>query len=102
MTAPTAAMVLHEFKPMYDLLGWNAWNFFSVTSNPERTIASIKQYTRWGISDVFFLAIYFGKAEVMQGEVKRFKESSILLSSGTVLPDIQHVIKVIGFDGDFG
>merc|ERR1712048_363549 len=86
---------------MYDLLGWDPWSFFSVTSNPERTVATIKQYTRWGISDVFFLAIYFDKAQVINAEVKRFKERAVVLNNGQIISDIDHAIKVIGFDGDF-
>jgi len=99
---PTAAMVLHAMKPMYDLIGMNPWNFFSVTANAERTVATIKQYTRWGISDIYFLALYFEKLETINAEVKRFKPRSCVLNNGRILEDIDHIIKVIGFDGDFG
>jgi len=99
---PTAAMVLQAMMPMYALVGLNPWNFFSVTANAERTVATIKQYTRWGISDIYILSMYFDKCETITGEVKRFKENSIILNTGRVLEDIDHIIKVIGFDGDFG
>mmetsp|Transcript_45513 Transcript_45513/g.140637 ORF Transcript_45513/g.140637 Transcript_45513/m.140637 type:complete len:790 (-) Transcript_45513:111-2480(-) len=99
---PTAAMVLHAMKPMYDLIGMNPWNFFSVTANAERTVATIKQYTRWGISDIYFLAIYFDKLETVQAEVKRFKPRAAVLNNGRIIEDLDHVIKVLGFDSDFG
>eukprot|EP00449_Zooxanthella_nutricula_P021410 CAMPEP_0198553198 /NCGR_PEP_ID=MMETSP1462-20131121/80042_1 /TAXON_ID=1333877 /ORGANISM="Brandtodinium nutriculum, Strain RCC3387" /LENGTH=60 /DNA_ID=CAMNT_0044283873 /DNA_START=1 /DNA_END=180 /DNA_ORIENTATION=+ len=59
---PTAAMVLDAMAPMYGLLGWDPWSFQAVSHNEDRTVAAIKQYTRWGVSDVYFLAIHFGKA----------------------------------------
>jgi len=99
---PTAAMVLQAMGPMYEIIGLNPWNFFSVTANPERTVATIKQYTRWGISDIYFLALYFDKCEVIQAQVKRFKPRAAVLDNGRVIEDLDHVIKVIGFDGDFG
>mmetsp|Transcript_114297 Transcript_114297/g.318177 ORF Transcript_114297/g.318177 Transcript_114297/m.318177 type:complete len:406 (+) Transcript_114297:3-1220(+) len=95
-------MVLQAMQPIYALVGLNPWNFFSVTANAERTVATIKQYTRWGISDIYILALYFEKAEVINAEVKRFKERSVVLNNGRVLEEIDHIIKVIGFDGDFG
>lgn len=99
--APTGAMCLDAMKPMYDILGWDPWSFFSVTANEERTVANIKQYTRWGISDVFFLSIYFEKAAVVNAEVKRFKTRAVVLNNGNVIADIDHIMKVIGFDADF-
>lgn len=99
---PTAAMVLHAMEPCYGIVGLSPWNFFSVTANAERTVATIKQYTRWGISDIYLLSMYFGKCETITGEVKRFKERAAVLNTGRVVEDLDHIIKVIGFDGDFG
>jgi len=99
--APPAAFILDAFKPMYDLVGWDAWKFFSVTANSDRTVATIRQYTRWGIGDATFLAVYWDRAEIIQGSVKRFKPRGAVLDAGMVFEDIDHVIKVIGFDGDF-
>mmetsp|Transcript_1392 Transcript_1392/g.3386 ORF Transcript_1392/g.3386 Transcript_1392/m.3386 type:complete len:773 (-) Transcript_1392:112-2430(-) len=96
-----AAAVLHAMEPMYNTIGFDPWSFFSVTANADRTVATIKQYTRWGISDIYFLSLYFGKAEIIKAEVKRFKPYSAVLSNGTVLEDIKHICKVIGFDADF-
>mmetsp|Transcript_101609 Transcript_101609/g.287913 ORF Transcript_101609/g.287913 Transcript_101609/m.287913 type:complete len:708 (-) Transcript_101609:528-2651(-) len=101
-TAPTAAMVLWALRNAYDVIGMDPWDCFSVIANPERTVASIKQYTRWGITDVTFLAMYFGKTRIIHSEVKRFKVRAAVLTNGEVLEDVDHVIKVIGFDADFG
>mmetsp|Transcript_106188 Transcript_106188/g.226672 ORF Transcript_106188/g.226672 Transcript_106188/m.226672 type:complete len:772 (-) Transcript_106188:14-2329(-) len=98
---PTAAMVLHSMKNMYDILNWDPWKFFSVTANADRSVATIKQYTRWGISDIYFLALYYDKAEIITGEVKRMKVRAAVLNNGRVIEDLDHLIKVIGFDGDF-
>lgn len=99
---PTAAMALNAMEPMYKLCGLDPWGFFSVTANEDRTVANIKQYTRWGISDIFFIANIWGKCEVINTQVKRFKHRAVVLENGQVLEDIDHVCKVIGFDGDFG
>lgn len=96
-----AAMILHGMTPVYSLMGWDQWSWYSVTTNADRKIASIKQYTRWGISDILFLCCYFGKAEIFEAEVKRFKYRTVVLNNGKVLENIDHVMKVIGFDGDW-
>jgi len=99
---PPAAFILDAFVPMYSLLNWDPWKFFSITANSDRTIATIKQYTRWGIGDATFCALYWNRAEIIQGTVKRFKPRAAVLDSGRVIENLDHVIKVIGFDGDFG
>jgi len=92
---------LNAFKPMYDLLNWDPWSYYSVTTNADRSVATIKQFTRWGISDIYFCAIYWGKCEVVNAEVKRFKTRAALLSTGRQIDDIDHVMKCLGFDADF-
>eukprot|EP00747_Dinoflagellata_sp_TGD_P127877 gnl/TRDRNA2_/TRDRNA2_174456_c1_seq2.p1 gnl/TRDRNA2_/TRDRNA2_174456_c1~~gnl/TRDRNA2_/TRDRNA2_174456_c1_seq2.p1 ORF type:complete len:696 (+),score=111.19 gnl/TRDRNA2_/TRDRNA2_174456_c1_seq2:66-2153(+) len=99
---PTAAMMLDAMKPMYDLVGWDPWNFFSVSANADRSVANIKQYTRWGIGDAAFIAVYYDRCEIIESEVKRFKPKTVVLSTGRILEDVDHVIKVLGFDCDFG
>lgn len=97
-----AAMVLQGMTPMYKLMGWDQWSWYSVTANSDRTIATIKQYTRWGISDLLFLAVYWGKAEIFEAEIKRFKYRTAVLNNGKVIENVDHIMKVIGFDGDWG
>jgi hypothetical protein len=101
-TPPPAAFILDAFVPMYKQCGWDPWEFFSITSNADRTVASIKQYTRWGIGDATFLAVTYGLCQIINGEVKRFKNRAAVLLNGRVIENLDHFVKVIGFDGDFG
>jgi len=98
---PQASMVLRGMEPMYKLHGKDPWQFFSVESTIERQTANIKQYARWGISDLYFLCIYYGKVETIEGQVKRLKPRSAVITSGRVIDDLDHCIKVLGFDTDF-
>jgi len=99
---PPAAVILHAMEPMYALYGMDPWNFFSVQANATRTVASIKQYTRWGIGDVYFLGVAYGKVETIEGQVKRLKRRAAVLTTGRVLTDLDHMVKCLGFDSDFG
>lgn len=99
---PPAATILRTLEPMYKYYGADVWSYFSVTTNADRSTASIKQYTRWGIGDIYFLAVYYDKCETVEGEVKRMKHRTAVISTGRVLSDIDHMIKVLGFDSDFG
>lgn len=99
---PPAAVILQAMEPAYKLYGTDPWSYFSVTSTADRSHASIKQYTRWGIGDIFFLGVYYGKIETVEGEVKRLKKRTAVINNGRVIEDLDHMIKVLGFDGDFG
>eukprot|EP00930_Biecheleria_cincta_P048639 TRINITY_DN3391_c0_g1_i1.p1 TRINITY_DN3391_c0_g1~~TRINITY_DN3391_c0_g1_i1.p1 ORF type:complete len:845 (-),score=139.20 TRINITY_DN3391_c0_g1_i1:37-2571(-) len=99
---PPAAVVLHAMEPMYALYGMDPWDFFSVQANATRTVASIKQYTRWGIGDVYFLGVFYGKVETIEGQIKRLKRRAAVLTTGRVLTDLDHMVKCLGFDSDFG
>eukprot|EP00747_Dinoflagellata_sp_TGD_P181580 gnl/TRDRNA2_/TRDRNA2_35461_c0_seq1.p1 gnl/TRDRNA2_/TRDRNA2_35461_c0~~gnl/TRDRNA2_/TRDRNA2_35461_c0_seq1.p1 ORF type:complete len:700 (-),score=133.98 gnl/TRDRNA2_/TRDRNA2_35461_c0_seq1:100-2199(-) len=93
--------MLNCFAPMYAVAGWDPWDFYSVSSNATRSFAKITQSSRWGTGDFFFLAVHYGKAEVIVDEVKRLKPRSVVLSrSGITLDDIDHFCKVCGFKGD--
>jgi len=99
---PPAAVVLRAMEPIYKLYGADPWGFFSITATADRSHASIKQYTRWGIGDIYFLGMFYGKVETIEGQVKRLKHRTAVITNGRVLDDLDHVIKVLGFDSDFG
>jgi len=99
---PPAAVVLRAMEPAYKLYGNDPWSYFSVTATADRSHASIKQYTRWGIGDIYFLGMNYGKVETVEGQVKRLKKRTAVISNGRVLDDLDHCIKVLGFDSDFG
>uniref|UniRef100_A0A7S1RW91 Uncharacterized protein n=1 Tax=Alexandrium catenella TaxID=2925 RepID=A0A7S1RW91_ALECA len=99
---PPAAVVLRAMEPAYKLYGTDPWSYFSVTSTADRSHASIKQYTRWGIGDIYFLGVFYGKVETVEGQVKRLKKRTAVITNGRVLDNLDHVIKCLGFDSDFG
>jgi len=87
---------------MYKILDWDPWSWWSVSSvNAQRTTAHIKQHTRWGVNDIVFLACYYGRCKIIGAEVKKFKPRGASLSNGEELEDIDFVIKILGFTGDF-
>jgi len=97
-----AATVLRAMEPMYKYYGKDPWSYYSVQTNADRSVASIKQYTRWGIGDVYFLGVHYGKVETVEGQVKRLKPRTAVITNGRVIENIDHVIKCLGFDCDFG
>ncbi|CAE7325188.1 unnamed protein product [Symbiodinium sp. CCMP2592] len=97
-----AATVLRAMEPMYKYYGKDPWSYYSVQTNADRSVASIKQYTRWGIGDVYFLGVHYGKVETVEGQVKRLKPRTAVITNGLVIENIDHVIKCLGFDCDFG
>jgi len=99
---PPAATVLKAMEPMYTYYGADPWSYHSVQTNADRSVASIKQYTRWGIGDVYFLGVHYGKVETVEGQVKRLKRRAAVITNGRVLQDLDHVVKCLGFDSDFG
>merc|ERR1712232_584902 len=97
-----AAQILDVMIPMYKLCGWDPWEWWSVVSKDKgRTKVTIKQYTRWGVGDIYFLATYYGRCQMITGEVKTFVPMGCELKSGQKL-DIGYCVKVLGFLSDFG
>lgn len=94
-------LVLESCMPMYDLLPNrdNPWDFHSVFPSKDRSTAVIRQPSRFGIGDLYFIAAYFGKAEVHIDSVKRMKHQQLLLESGRKV-DVQHVVKCFGYGPD--
>mmetsp|Transcript_88490 Transcript_88490/g.286558 ORF Transcript_88490/g.286558 Transcript_88490/m.286558 type:complete len:627 (+) Transcript_88490:118-1998(+) len=97
---PAAAMLLDAMKLMYDLIPDDPWSYYSVIGNKERTICTVRQKARFGISDVFFLAAYYERLSVVVDRIKRLKPREVMLESGEQLP-ANHIVKVFGFRGDY-
>eukprot|EP00435_Cladocopium_sp_Y103_P010854 s3534_g2.t2 len=57
----SASLFLHAMKPMYDLVGYDVWDYYGVQGNASRTTCNIQQKARFGIGDVYFCAISWGK-----------------------------------------
>lgn len=84
---------------MYELAGDDPWGYYAVVTTEKRTTVTLRQASRFGIGDVFFLARYFGKCDIVVGAIKRLMRDRIHLENGETL-EAQHVIKVLGFIGD--
>mmetsp|Transcript_253 Transcript_253/g.431 ORF Transcript_253/g.431 Transcript_253/m.431 type:complete len:616 (-) Transcript_253:76-1923(-) len=97
---PPAAMMLDFCKKMYDMIPDDPWSYYAVMANKDQTTATIRQNSRFGIGDAYYLATYYGKCEVILDQVKRLKPDRILTEGGDAI-ECQHMIKVIGFVGDF-
>lgn len=96
-----AGLMLEAMSPMYDLIGVDQWQYYAVVSNEARTMVSIKQKSRFGIGDVYFLAMYTGYLEHIVDDVKRVSHKAIHLVNGRVLEDVSCMLKLLGFNGEF-
>jgi len=84
--------------PMYALTPFDPWTYHSVHANAARTHLTITQKARFGIGDVYFLAIAMGVLEVIEDRVKRLSPGLLHLESGRRL-DVAVVFKLLGFTG---
>jgi hypothetical protein len=95
-------MILNIFQPMYDLCGFgDAWSFWSVHATKDREKATIVQNSRFGIGDVTFLAMAFGRCEYVEDTLKRVSKLTLHLTSGRRLENIVNIIKALGLLGDY-
>ncbi|CAE7498670.1 unnamed protein product [Symbiodinium sp. CCMP2592] len=100
-SALSASLFLHAMKPMYDLLGWDVWTYYAVQGNANRSNCYIQQKARFGIGDVYFCAISWGKLEVIEDPmgIKRLSHHALHCGSGRKI-DVQCILKLLGFVGD--
>eukprot|EP00913_Durusdinium_trenchii_P033252 g31129.t1 len=92
------ALFMESMVPAYDLIGFDPWSYHSVMANQQRTSVHINQKSRFGIGDVYFLALSMGKCEVVVDEVKRLTKQKVHLESGRDL-EVHTILKVFGFTG---
>mmetsp|Transcript_29692 Transcript_29692/g.67222 ORF Transcript_29692/g.67222 Transcript_29692/m.67222 type:complete len:627 (+) Transcript_29692:89-1969(+) len=93
---PVAGHILMEgFQIMYDLVNFDVWTAHSVKTDANRTFAHVSQRTVFGVTDVYFLAGYFGLMEVLVDEVKRLSHNTVHTKKGKKV-DAQVIIKAIG------
>lgn len=93
---------LNLMKPMYDFLGWDVWSYYAVSANEKRTTCMIQQKARFGIGDIYFLAQYMGKLEVVVEPkgIKRLSKGCVHLEGGRKLEDVTIILKLLGFVGE--
>jgi len=97
----SAALTLDMSSPMYDLIGVDQWKYYAVYANEARTNVTIRQKSRFGIGDVYFLAMYFGACEHHVDDIKRLSHHKIHLISGQYIDDVEFMLKLLGFNGEF-
>jgi len=97
----SAVSTLNACEPMYDLIDVDAWGYYAVYANAARTQVTIRQKSRFGIGDVYFLAMYYGMNKHYVDDIKRVTYQKIHLVSGTVLEDVSCMLKLLGFNGEF-
>jgi len=96
---PPGKMMLDAMKPMYDMIPDDPWTYYSVVTNKDRSTATVRQKARFGIGDLYFLARYYGKVELVIDAIKRLAPREIVMESGDRL-HADHLIKVLGFKAD--
>mmetsp|Transcript_15297 Transcript_15297/g.43370 ORF Transcript_15297/g.43370 Transcript_15297/m.43370 type:complete len:628 (-) Transcript_15297:60-1943(-) len=97
----SAALAVEAMSPMYDLIGVDQWGYYSVFANESRTNVTIKQKSRFGIGDVYFLSMYFGFCEHIVDDIKRVSRHRLHLVSGRSIEDVPVMLKLLGFNGEF-
>lgn len=58
------------------------WKYSAVHASADRQNVSIIQNSRFGIGDVTFLAVAYGKLEYVEDTVKRMSRSTLHLNGG--------------------
>lgn len=77
------------------------WSFWSVHASSDRKNVTIIQNSRFGIGDVTFLAIAYGKAEYIEDTLKRLSPNTMYLTGGRKLENVNNIIKSLGLLGDY-
>lgn len=93
-------VMLDIFQKMYDLVGWDVWTAHCVQTDANRTFAHISQKTVFGVTDVYFLAGYFGLMEVVVDEIESLSHLKCHTKKGLTF-DCDVVIKAIGTSPSF-
>lgn len=90
-------IMLDAMQRMYDLVDFNVWTAHSVRTDANHTFAYIEQKTVFGVTDIYFLAGYYGLMEVVVDEIKRLSyHCAHCLRSGRKLEDVEVIVKAIG------
>jgi len=97
----SAALTMEAMSPMYDLIGVDQWGYYSVFANEAKTTVTIKQKSRFGIGDVYFLCMHYGHVEHIVDDVKRLSRHTVHLVNGRRIDDVPIMLKLLGFNGEF-
>jgi len=93
--------VLKMFEPAYEKCGMgDPWKYWSVHANSDRTNVNIIQNSRFGIGDVTFLMVAWGRLEYIEALLKRCSKHTLHLSTGRKLTGVTVILKALGLLGD--
>jgi hypothetical protein len=90
-----AVIMLDAFKVMYDLVGFDPWSSHGVQTNETRSYALINQHTIFGVTDIYFLAGYYGLMECVVDEIKRVTHMQVTTKKNRKI-NCECLIKAIG------
>lgn len=97
----TAVHCLNMLRVAYSLANFDPWDMHSVSTNPNRTHATLNQTTRFGIGDIYFLAAAYGVMEIVTDNIKRCTYRTVHLESGKKLEGIDVILKCLGMLPDW-
>lgn len=89
-------IMLDAMQRIYDLVGFDLWTAHSVQTDKKRTYAFVDQKTVFGVTDIYFLAGYYGLMEVLVDEISRLSYHCAHLKSGVKLKDHSVIVKAVG------
>lgn len=95
-----ATVLLEAFSKMYTLVGFDVWSAHSVHTDAKRSFAQISQKTIFGVTDIYFLAGYYGIMTCVVDEIKRLSSGVIHTKKGKKIK-AEVFIKAIGTKPSF-
>lgn len=103
ITPTPASMLLNMIKPFYTCARdfMDPWTSHQTYPSKDRATCTISSNSRFGIGDVTFLAIAWGRCEYHEDVVKRMSGKTLHLSLGSQLDGVGVVIKALGLLADF-
>jgi len=84
----------------YKLVNWNPWTAYSVTTDEKHTYCRVNQGTMFGVTDVYFVAGYYGLMDVVVGDVKKVTHHCVHLKTMKKLK-CEVILKTVGVRGDY-
>mmetsp|Transcript_31763 Transcript_31763/g.69504 ORF Transcript_31763/g.69504 Transcript_31763/m.69504 type:complete len:1073 (+) Transcript_31763:60-3278(+) len=101
-TPVSADLLLDMLKPMYKMCKFgDPYSYSSVEDDKGMEASKITQSSSFGIGDVAFLAVAYGRCEIVEDTVKRMTKNCLHLTSGKNLEGVTNVCKALGLVGDF-
>merc|ERR1719384_82440 len=88
-------IMLEAFDKIYQLAGFDVWTAHSVKTDAKRSFAHISQKTVFGVTDIYFLAGYYGLMEVIVDEIKRLTPGVAHTKKGKKIP-CEVIVKAVG------